>query len=130
MALAGFGWHAINQVMCRGIACLNDDNYPGAKRVGSEVILPDACALLGSPTGIGWFRNRRFGRPAREILGAEYMFLGREFLFIKSRSRTDLPIIVINANRYLVEIPQTEICADSLSVAVDASINRITVSKN
>ncbi len=94
--------NALSSAMCRGADCI--DWTASTTDGGPTASVVDRCFYLGSPTGISIFNQRRFGRAARELLAAEYVFLGREFLFIESHDRS-APIIVVDANRYLIDFP-------------------------
>jgi hypothetical protein len=88
--------------MCRGTDCIAwATNASDKKQTAS---LGDRCFYLGSPTGIGIFNQRQGGRIARKILATEYIWLGREFLYLEPRD-VSKPIIVIDANRHLIDFP-------------------------
>ena len=116
---------ALSSAMCRGVDCI--DWTIEAHGRSYESRLADKCFYLGSPTGIGIFHQRRFGRAARSLLGLEYMLLGTEFLFIEP-SLVSEPVIAIDANRYRVEFPVAAFCnRGETTVKLDAERERIAV---
>ena len=106
VTVSGLGlWHvttAMASTVCRGIDCIAWTSDEGDRDQKGR--LTDRCFYLGSPTGIGIFRERRFGGFIRNLLGAEYIVFGREFLFIEPRDISK-PIIVINVSRTLIDFP-------------------------
>ena len=113
--------------MCRGTDCIAwATNASDKKQTAS---LGDRCFYLGSPTGIGIFNQRQGGRIARKILATEYIWLGREFLYIEPRD-VSKPITVINANRTLIHHPPDlgAFCnAGKTTLTFDRAANRIDV---
>lgn len=113
---------------CRGIECLNNPEFAD-RRSENEYSLRMACAVLGAPTGTGsFFADHSLGSIARDQLGMEYLFLGREFLLLKIKDRQDLPIAVINAGTHRIEMPQSELCGDQVLVLVDPQSRQVAVS--
>jgi hypothetical protein len=106
----------IGSAMCRGVSCLS--SYAVSQSPGVYAI-DHSCIFIGSPTGIGIFNNRRFGKIARDILGTEYIFFDHEFIFIVSERYNSRPIIVINRNPYLINDRSDKICGDKIELIIN-----------
>jgi hypothetical protein len=131
LTVSGLGlWHvttAMATTLCRGLDCIawtsdESDRYRHSR-------LTNQCFYLGSPTGIGIFRERPLGGFIRNLLGTEYNILGREFLFIEPRDGSK-PIVVINAHRTLIDFPSPThaFCnRGETTLTLDRAANRVDV---
>lgn len=124
--ISGF-WSLISgasKAMCLGISCV--ETYSVRKDAGGAYILENYCAIVSSPTGIGVFNERSYGSIARDFLGAQYMILGKEFLFLVSND-INIPVIVVDADDYTITGANEYVCSRALSVGVLLSARKIEV---